>query len=44
MDDLYVVARRVLLDALEALGAHRDAIILVGPPAFRDTTPGPHAL
>lgn len=33
MDELYVVARRVLLDALEALGAHRDAIILVGAQA-----------
>ena len=30
MDDLYVVARRVLLDALDALGPHRDAVILVG--------------
>jgi hypothetical protein len=33
VDELYVVARRVLLDALEALGAHRDAIILVGAQA-----------
>ena len=33
MDELYVMARRVLLDALEALGAHRDAIILVGAQA-----------
>ena len=30
MDELYVVARRVLLDALDALGPHRDAIIVVG--------------
>ena len=30
MDELYVVARRVLLDALDALGPHRDAVILVG--------------
>ena len=30
MDELYVVARRVLLDAFDALGPHRDAIILVG--------------
>lgn len=30
MDELYVVARRVLLDALDALGSHRDAVIVVG--------------
>ena len=30
MDELYVVARRVLLDALDALGPHRNAAILVG--------------
>ena len=30
MDELYVLARRVLLDALYALGAHRDAVIIVG--------------
>ena len=30
MDELYVMARRVLLDALDALGSHRDAVILVG--------------
>lgn len=30
MDDLYVLARRVLLDALDALGPHQDAVILVG--------------
>ena len=30
MDELYVVARRVLLDALDALGPHRDALIVVG--------------
>ena len=34
MDELYVIARRVLLDALEALGAHRDAIVLVGAQAI----------
>lgn len=34
MDELYVVARRVLLDALEALGAHRDAVVLVGAQAI----------
>lgn len=33
MDELYVVARRVLLDALEALGSHRDAVIVVGAQA-----------
>ena len=30
MDELYVVARRVLLDALDALDLHRDAHIVVG--------------
>ncbi|MBA9002760.1 GSU2403 family nucleotidyltransferase fold protein [Thermomonospora cellulosilytica] len=29
----YVLARRVLLDALDALGAHREAIVLVGAQA-----------
>ncbi len=33
MDKLYILARRVLLDALDALGAHRDAVILVGAQA-----------
>jgi hypothetical protein len=33
MDELYVVARGVLLDALEALGPHRDAIVVVGAQA-----------
>lgn len=33
MDDLYILARRVLLDALSALGAHRDAAVLVGAQA-----------
>ncbi len=32
-DELYILARTVLLDALEALGAHRDAIVLVGAQA-----------
>lgn len=32
-DELYVMARRVLLDALNALGDHRDAIVLVGAQA-----------
>ncbi len=34
MDELYVVARRVLLDALDALGSHRNAVILVGAQAI----------
>jgi hypothetical protein len=34
VDELYVIARRVLLDALEALGEHRDATILVGAQAI----------
>jgi len=33
VDKLYILARRVLLDALDALGAHRDAVILVGAQA-----------
>ncbi|HEU4407687.1 MAG TPA: hypothetical protein VFS43_20655 [Polyangiaceae bacterium] len=33
MDELYLVARRVLLDALAALGPHRDAVVLVGAQA-----------
>lgn len=33
MDELYVLARRVLLDALEALGPQREAAILVGAQA-----------
>lgn len=33
LDELYVMARRVLLDALDALGEHRDAIVLVGAQA-----------
>ena len=34
MDELYVIARRVLLDALDALGEHREATILVGAQAI----------
>lgn len=34
MDELYVLARRVLLDALDALGNHRGATILVGAQAI----------
>jgi hypothetical protein len=30
VDELYVVARRVLLDALDALGSQRHAVIVVG--------------
>lgn len=33
VDELYILARRVLLDALEALGSHRKAIVLVGAQA-----------
>ncbi|WDZ85583.1 hypothetical protein [Micromonospora cathayae] len=33
LDPLYVAARRVLLDALDALGTHRSALILVGAQA-----------
>jgi hypothetical protein len=32
--ELYVLARRVLLDALDALGDHRNAVILVGAQAI----------
>jgi hypothetical protein len=34
VDELYVIARRVLLDALDALGTHRAAVILVGAQAI----------
>jgi hypothetical protein len=34
VDELYVIARRVLLDALEALADHRSALILVGAQAI----------
>lgn len=34
MDEIYKVARRVLMDALVALGEHRDAIIVVGAQAL----------
>lgn len=33
LDELYVLSRRVLLDALDALGSHRNAIVLVGAQA-----------
>jgi hypothetical protein len=33
VDELYVLARKVLLDAITALGSHRDAIVLVGAQA-----------
>lgn len=34
MDELYVLSRRVLLDALEAIGMHRNAVVLVGAQAI----------
>jgi hypothetical protein len=34
VDELYIVARRVLLDALDALGTHRDSVTLVGEQAI----------
>lgn len=34
LDPLYVAARKVLLDALEALASHRDSIIVVGAQAI----------
>lgn len=34
MDELYVLARSVLLDALEGLGPHRQACVLVGAQAI----------
>jgi hypothetical protein len=34
LDEAYIRARRVLLDALEALADHRDAVILVGAQAI----------
>ena len=33
-DPEYVAARRVLLDAFEALGAHRKSVVLVGAQAI----------
>ena len=33
VDEIYSIARRVLLDALQSLGVHRDAVILVGAQA-----------
>lgn len=33
-DPLYVLARRALLDGIEALGEHRDAVVLVGAQAI----------
>lgn len=38
MDDLYVAARRVLLDALEALEPHLNAVTLVGAQALYPCT------
>lgn len=34
MDELYILARSVLLDALTALGEHREAVVLVGAQAI----------
>jgi hypothetical protein len=34
VDELYVLARSVLLDAREALGPHREACVLVGAQAI----------
>lgn len=34
MDELYVLARRVLLNALDALGSHKDSVVLVGAQAI----------
>lgn len=34
MDEIYVLARGVLLDALQALGSHADAIVVVGAQAL----------
>lgn len=34
MDELYVLARRVLLNALDGLGAHKDSVVLVGAQAI----------
>ncbi len=48
-DPLYVAARSVLLDALEALGSQRDAVIVVGAQAVYlqvsdDVDAGPHTM
>jgi hypothetical protein len=40
-DELYVMARRVLLDALDTLGHHRDAIVLVGAQASTSASATP---
>jgi hypothetical protein len=34
VDELYILARRVLLNALDALGPHRDSVVLVGAQAI----------
>ena len=33
-DDLLVQSRSALLDALEALAEHRDAVVIIGAPAI----------
>jgi hypothetical protein len=42
-DPLYVWARAALLDAVEALGAHRDAIVLVGAQAIYPLSSDPRS-
>lgn len=42
VDPVYVAARRVLLDALQALSAHRDALVVCGAQAVYLQTGGNH--
>lgn len=44
VDTLYAAARSVLLDALEALGAQRDAVILVSPKYTLEMAPSAEIL
>jgi hypothetical protein len=44
VDPVYVGARRVLLDALEALGSHRKAVVLVGAQAIYERVGTGHLL
>lgn len=39
-DDLLVAARSALLDALDALGAHRDSVVVIGAQAIYLRTAG----
>jgi hypothetical protein len=41
VDEAYRAARRVLLDALEALGTQRSAVVLVGAQAVYHTRESP---